>query len=321
MTTPPVLVWTHWQDYAADLVVIALGRHGVPVFRIDTDDLPGLTFTARLGPCGSWGGRLATDLRTVDLGQVRSVYLGRPSAYLVSEMSPGVHDWSAGQVRMGLDATLETLPCRWLNHPAKNRRAEHKPLQLATARDLGLNVPATLITNRAEAVREFVSAVGQVVTKTLYRPMLLDGDTLSAIYTRLVPEAELADMPGIELVPHMFQAWIDKTHDVRVIAVGDCLFAAEIHADSEAGRIDWRADHKHVTYRPCEIPGDVSERIRAFRDRLGLTYGAFDFSIDRDATWWFLECNPNGQWSWLVDAAGLPIDEAIATALITGESS
>ncbi|WP_435858953.1 hypothetical protein [Streptomyces varsoviensis] len=31
-----------------------------------------------------------------------------------------------------------------------------------------------------------------------------------------------------------------------------------------------------------------------------------------------LECNPNGQWAWLEDAAGLPIARAIAGLLENG---
>ncbi|MEL5957639.1 hypothetical protein AADR41_23270 [Streptomyces sp. CLV115] len=33
-----------------------------------------------------------------------------------------------------------------------------------------------------------------------------------------------------------------------------------------------------------------------------------------------LECNPNGQWAWLEDAAGLPITAAIADLLESGAS-
>jgi hypothetical protein len=34
--------------------------------------------------------------------------------------------------------------------------------------------------------------------------------------------------------------------------------------------------------------------------RARLHYGRFDFIVDDDA-WWFLECNPNGQYGWLDD--------------------
>jgi len=33
-------------------------------------------------------------------------------------------------------------------------------------------------------------------------------------------------------------------------------------------------------------------------------------------SWWFLECNPVGQWGWLVEETGLPIADAIADELV-----
>ncbi|KUO10863.1 hypothetical protein [Streptomyces sp. DSM 15324] len=52
----------------------------------------------------------------------------------------------------------------------------------------------------------------------------------------------------------------------------------------------------------------------------GLSFGAFDFAVTASGAWWFLECNPNGQWAWLEDAAGLPITHAIADLLENGAS-
>lgn len=37
-----------------------------------------------------------------------------------------------------------------------------------------------------------------------------------------------------------------------------------------------------------------------------------------DGSWWFLECNPNGQWAWLESEADLRITCAIADLLEKG---
>jgi glutathione synthase/RimK-type ligase-like ATP-grasp enzyme len=55
--------------------------------------------------------------------------------------------------------------------------------------------------------------------------------------------------------------------------------------------------------------------VRALLDRLGLRFGALDFVVTPDGEWWFLECNPNGQWAWIEDETGLPIASALADAL------
>lgn len=44
---------------------------------------------------------------------------------------------------------------------------------------------------------------------------------------------------------------------------------------------------------------------------LGLTYGAIDLIEDEQDVFWFLECNPNGQWAWIEQRTQLPIASAI----------
>ena len=68
--------------------------------------------------------------------------------------------------------------------------------------------------------------------------------------------------------------------------------------------------------RGCETPPTVREGVLRFLREFGLRFGAFDFSVDSDGQWWFLECNPAGQWGWLVEETGVPIADAIADELL-----
>lgn len=67
-------------------------------------------------------------------------------------------------------------------------------------------------------------------------------------------------------------------------------------------------------------PDGIHEALARFLADFGLRFGAFDFAVTADDAWWFLECNPNGQWAWLQAAAGLPITNAIADLLANGAS-
>lgn len=53
----------------------------------------------------------------------------------------------------------------------------------------------------------------------------------------------------------------------------------------------------------------------ALLDRVGLRFAALDFVVAPDGEWWFLECNPNGQWAWIEDNTEMPITRALAEAL------
>ncbi|MCL6297551.1 hypothetical protein [Streptomyces kronopolitis] len=93
------------------------------------------------------------------------------------------------------------------------------------------------------------------------------------------------------------------------------IFAAEIHADSEAGRIDWRSDYASHTYKTCDPPPEVATGVLHMLDQLGLPYGAFDFVVTPERQWQFLEVNPSGQYGFIEQATGLPITAAICDYL------
>ena len=50
---------------------------------------------------------------------------------------------------------LETLPVRVVNKYTASRFINNKSVQLLLARDCGMNVPRTLMTNSPQAVREY----------------------------------------------------------------------------------------------------------------------------------------------------------------------
>lgn len=93
------------------------------------------------------------------------------------------------------------------------------------------------------------------------------------------------------------------------------FFAARIDAASEAARVDWRSDYHSISYTTIETPDLVRSCVSALLDSLKLRFAALDFIVDPDGQWWFLECNPNGQWAWIEDETGMPIAAAIADAL------
>ncbi|MFD4608909.1 MvdC/MvdD family ATP grasp protein [Streptomyces sp. NPDC058440] len=59
----------------------------------------------------------------------------------------------------------------------------------------------------------------------------------------------------------------------------------------------------------------LPEALRAYLDHFRLVFGAFDFAVDRQGQWWFLECNPSGQWAWLEPETRLPMVVAMADLL------
>ncbi|MEV6744160.1 ATP-grasp ribosomal peptide maturase [Streptomyces sp. NPDC051080] len=313
-----VLVVAARDDWPTDRVVKALTDGGAEVFRMDTAEFPQeLTLAGRIDARQGWAGGLTTAHRAVDLADIEAVYYRAPNPFALSPaMSEAERRFAAAQARVGLGGIITALDCRWVSHPAAMSRAEYKPLQLATARQAGLTVPPTLITNTPDAVRAFVGDVGgSVICKPVATPVFVEGDRLKTVYTHRVTEADLDDLRGIDTTAHLFQAWVEKSYEVRLTVVGDRLFAAEVHAGSAAAHTDWRSDYASLTYRPATTPDDVASAVRRYMSALDLRFAALDFIVGADDEWTFLEANPCGQWDWIEHATGLPIASAIADEL------
>lgn len=314
-----VLVLSEELDPTVDRVVEAMTGQGVTVFRCDTAWFPvELTLTSFLEG-ELWTGALRTAHRLVELTDVHSVWYRRPTAFRLPELPIEQREHAIGEARFGLGGVLAALPAYWMNHPGHEADAVYKPRQLVTAAQCGLDVPRTLITNDPAAVTTFVARLGKpVVTKLIGSNIRVDQDSWQVAHTHLLTEQDLADLDGVRATAHLFQEWVDKAYEARVVAVDGQLFTVGIHAGSEAALVDWRADYDALSYRVLDPPHEVAAGIRRFLAAFGLSYAAFDFVIRPDRRWVFLECNPGGQYGWLEGQTGLPITAAIAAALARG---
>ncbi|WP_405978729.1 MvdC/MvdD family ATP grasp protein [Streptomyces sp. NBC_00158] len=168
--TSTVLVLTALEDVTADLVIGALNERDVPVVRADPADIgAGVSFAAHIGGgTQSWGGRLATGSREVELGEVAAVYYRRPTPYAAryEHLPTQQRDFASAEARHGLNGVLHSLTgALYVNHPLAVARAEYKPAQLQRFTELGLTIPATLITNDAGQARTFAAEHGRIIYK------------------------------------------------------------------------------------------------------------------------------------------------------------
>lgn len=315
----PVLVLTGRNDITADLVVHELNGRSVPVARLDPSDFPtDMSLAASLHDL-RWEGRIRTaDGLDVDLATVRSVYYRRPGRPLLpATMSDAEREWALREAIHGLFGVLGSLDCLYVNHPSMNQAAEFKARQLAVAARCGLRFPSTLLTNDPDEARAFAKDV-RAVMKPLRDGFLVEHGARKAAYTTAVDDDEIDD--SVRFTVHQLQAWIEKSHDVRLTVVGDRMFAVEIHSGSPAARVDFRADYDALTYRVTDAPAEVAAGVRAMMDRLGLVFAAIDFAVTVHGEWVFLgDVNPNGQWAWIEKhLPELRIAAAIADVLERG---
>ncbi|MBZ3900507.1 MULTISPECIES: ATP-grasp ribosomal peptide maturase [Streptomyces] len=306
----PVLVVTSLHDPTADVVIRELHDRDVPVVRLDSGDFPAsLSVEAEITSHGLQG-RLRTPSRTVGLADVRALYYRRPTGFAFPHLDERDTLFAITQARYGLGGVLASLPgCLYVNHPHRIGDAEFKPSGLAAAVAAGFLVPPTLVTSSPEAARAFIERQGSVIYKPLHNPVYRVDGISNVVKVAEVSAADIDD--GVAGTAHLFQSRIPKTADVRATVIGDHVFCVRIDSDL----LDWRTDYGRLTYAPVEPPHGIVPALHRYLDHFGLVFGAFDFCVAEDGRWWFLECNPSGQWYWLEPETGLPMCAALADLL------
>lgn len=202
---------------------------------------------------------------------------------------PGPVDSEQAKALVGLLRARPGLV--WVNHPDRNEVARHKPAQLVAARACGFTVPATVFGNGG-AVDSFVREFPDHIVKPLHQ-----GATFIPLGQGMT-----------------YQQRVRKRSDIRLTVVGQQAFACRI----TSSLLDWRGDDGAV-YEAIVAPQEIVNASLRYMNHYGLRFGAFDFAVSECGTWYFMECNPNGQFGFVETQCGLPISRALADLLAGGE--
>ena len=327
-TAKTVLIMTHSQENASfDLVADALAARGHRAARFDTDLFP----TRRALAFGQDDGadRFVFEVTladgstdSLDLRQVSAVWNRRfyTAAGLPDELDPQLRDPSAEESQRSLLGAMTCFDGFCLDPLRDAHFARHKPLQLRIARQLGLAIPRTLVTNDPEKVRSFAAdCPGGIICKMMTAFAVYDSDGNDhVVFTNALSDDDLANLEGLDLCPMTFQEKLSKAVELRVTVVGHKVFTAAIDSQvSDRATHDWRRDGVELldSWQHHELPSEIESRVLALCTRLRLNYGAIDFILTPDGRYVFLEINPGGEFFWLEDTPGFPLGEALAEVL------
>lgn len=180
-----------------------------------------------------------------------------------------------------------------------------KPYQLLRLKQAGLPTPRTLVTNDADAVREFMGLVGPIVTKPVY----------GGAYCERVDEAVLARLPLLASAPAIFQEEI-RGADLRVTAVpGEILSAVEIANEG----VDYRAGDaygRRESYTPVQLPPRVAELCFKAMDVSDLGFTGIDLKRVSADEYVIIELNYSPVFEGIERITGHPISRGLARYLI-----
>jgi glutathione synthase/RimK-type ligase-like ATP-grasp enzyme len=317
-----VLILSQPTDIHAIAVTEALTRKGVEGVLWYTSDFPTrATETVRFE-----GGRRSVRLHGPELELsehgVGTVWNRRP-ALVIDErrIHPADHDFveqGCGTFRRSLLDTLAPAAF-WVNpHRAVERTSKLRQHQLAL--ETGLEVPDTLYTNDPGEIRAFLREHGgQIVYKPFRMTAWRDDTKYYMTYTSLLTEAQLIDDELLSIVPGIYQALVPKAYELRVTVMGRRAFAAKVLSqETRSGRLDWRRAYDELKMEPFELPAEVAEQCYALMRRLDIVFGCFDFIVQPDGRYVFLEVNQAGQFLFVEHDTGQPLLDAFAEFLRQG---
>ncbi len=205
----------------------------------------------------------------------------------------------------------------WLSRPSKSGSNKFRTLEIA--KQIGFNIPDSIITNNLPGLKKFVNSHKNCITKPSRDGTLIQGNDFGiSTMTNAVDKDILATDAKDFFTPSFFQSEIKKDYEIRVIYLENQIFSVGIFSQAnEKTKLDYR---NYDTKNPnrlqlIDLPKEVLHNIKELMSHLQLNFGSIDIIKDVYGGYYFLEINPVGQFLGISNILGLGIERTIATIL------
>jgi glutathione synthase/RimK-type ligase-like ATP-grasp enzyme len=216
-------------------------------------------------------------------------------------------------LRYNLFTILQDIP--WINPLENENKIDgNKMFQLKTAQKNNLTIPKTIFSNDAQKITAFFheNCNGKMIAK-LHGAISKSMGGENMLSTNSIDENSLEDISDIEYCPMIFQPYIDKEYELRIVYLDGDFFTGKIN-NSE--NVDWRVAQGDYFWSEYHLPENIKANLSSMMKEMGLYIGAIDMIKGEDGNYYFLEVNPQGEWGMLQKELNFPIAERIADNLI-----
>lgn len=210
----------------------------------------------------------------------------------ISAYAHGLYEWLAVHKENAL----------WVNSTKAAAAANSKLLQLKIAVKIGFKVPRTLISNDPVRIRRFLQEnEGNIVKSFIpFGWTTSEGRRIVAL-TSEIGLLDAENDESLSLQPAIYQEKINKKYEIRLTVFGEYEFAIKIDSQNrDEMRIDWRQAQPSKNYvSGYEMPMEIRIMVQKFMSKIGIRFGCFDFVVDENGNYIFLEVNEAGQFLWV----------------------
>lgn len=200
-------------------------------------------------------------------------------------------------------AVIQKSGCICINDENLSKRIDNKAVQLMFAKEVGLKIPSTIISNDADEVADFATRHGgRLIVKPFFQELWEDEDGRAlqlASVTFL--EQIIENKNSIKLCPNIYQELVEKAYELRVVVMGEEIYPVRIESQvAEATKIDWRVDPGSCSIlQEQDFPSEVRSKVLKFMRMCGMEFGSLDMIVTPEGDYIFLEINEQGQFLWL----------------------
>ena len=321
-----VVLSTQTYETTTDEVLDWIEALGGDCVRLNGQDLNGAEPWAIGSGADGTDSAFVLGGREVRRADVRAVWFRRWHGFAGLE-TPGVEDAALqGSIRRHLARELMAVTdavytlfadAEWVTHPREVTLGKVRALELAAR--AGLQVPATMVTNRKHHLQAFKDLHGRIITKCAGDVEAFRFQEQSyGMYTAEVTQAEIDAAPEV-FFPSLVQAMVEKSFEIRAFYLDGEFHAMAIFSQADdRTAVDFRRYNNLRPNRtvPYRLPAEVRAALRRFMELAGLSTGSVDLVRTPTGEHVFLEVNPGGQFGMVSQPCNYFLERTLAHYLI-----
>ncbi|MEZ4829730.1 MAG: grasp-with-spasm system ATP-grasp peptide maturase [Bacteroidia bacterium] len=330
-----VIISSQNSDVSTGEVMDWLRSMGKQVYRINGESFEAAlgNFQLQIGTDANPDFTLETEGRKISSSEINAFWFRRSAIDETAtsrldslHVSPALQQQMAGH--MGMEATaLQSAFFTWLSDKNVLGNFQVKGLNklavLRLARQSGLDIPATIVTNSRENLLTFARQYPEMITKCIseVRPLRDNGKTLG-MYTSSISLEDAQTLPEY-FAPSLFQENIQKAFEIRIFYLDGEMYPMAIFSQLDpTTAVDFRQYNHEKNNRtvPYALPQPVREKITFLMEQLSLNTGSIDIIRSVDRRYVFLEVNPVGQFGMVSKPCNYFLEKKIAQFLTRTEN-
>lgn len=190
---------------------------------------------------------------------------------------------------------------------------------LNIAKNVGLEIPKTIITTERDKVKLFLEQNSHsIITKPIAEALnvKLANSTIGLSTKKVETVKDL----NRKFSPSLFQEYIEKEIELRVFYImGKCYTMAIFSQSNPQTKVDFRAYdwEKPNRFIPYQLPLQIEAKVDLLMKKLQLNTGSLDIiKSSKNCKYYFLEVNPSGQFGMTAFPCNYPLHKIVAQNLI-----